>query len=257
MKTGHPFYSADLAYIHDVGFGAYARRAAPEIVRLLRSRGLRRGRVVEFGCGGGTLAQHLIAAGYEVIGIDISREMLRLARARAPAAVFRVGSLATATIPRCSAIIAIGEVVSYVAAKFRKREKEATKTRKHETELGRFFERAFNALLPGGLLVFDFMESAAGRTYEQKTRAGRDWAIELSADVNGSGRLLTRRITTVRKLGRKYRRSHEIHQIRIYPRQQLFGALARVGFDVTIRRSLGRVRLIKSDVIVIAFKPSV
>src|SRR5262252_2705413 len=84
-------YATDLAYVHDAGFGDLARRAAPEIVRLLRARGTRRGHLVEVGCGSGISAQHFAASGYRVTGIDRSAAMIRLARQRAPRARFRVG----------------------------------------------------------------------------------------------------------------------------------------------------------------------
>ena len=84
MPTASLFYGADLAYIHDAGFGEFATRAAPEVVRLLRANGVRRGLVVELGCGAGTVARALTDAGYDVLGVDISPAMIRLARTRAP-----------------------------------------------------------------------------------------------------------------------------------------------------------------------------
>ena len=63
-------YSTDLAYIHDVGFGELAERAGPEAIRILGTRGLRRGLLVEVGCGSGTLARHLVDAGYDIVGFD-------------------------------------------------------------------------------------------------------------------------------------------------------------------------------------------
>src|SRR5438309_681986 len=77
-------YFEDLAAVHDAGFGGLARSAAPEIVRLLRARGIRAGLVVDVGCGSGIAAQHFVQRGYDVVGIDASRAMIRLARARAP-----------------------------------------------------------------------------------------------------------------------------------------------------------------------------
>jgi len=105
-------YSTDLAYIHESGFGAFAREVAPEIVAILRRTRIRSGLVVEIGCGGGTLARHLVEKGYRVRGYDISPAMIRLARARAPRAEFRVASLADAPLPACAAIVSIGEVVA-------------------------------------------------------------------------------------------------------------------------------------------------
>ena len=82
-------YFDDLAVVHDEGFGDLARRAAPEIARPLRARGIRGGLVVDVGCGSGIAAQHFVARGYEVLGIDVSAAMIRLARAKAPRALPR------------------------------------------------------------------------------------------------------------------------------------------------------------------------
>jgi SAM-dependent methyltransferase len=243
------FYSTDLAYVYDAGFNHYATRAAPQLLRLLRSHGLQRGLVVEFGCGSGTVAGQLAAAGYDVLGIDISQAMIRLARAKAPDATFRVGALATTRIPRCAAIIAIGEVIAYIGGTH-----QAATLRTHENELISFFARAYAALNPGGLLVVDFVESARGRTYPTKSLAGDDWVIYVRATADRSGRTLTRQIVTARKTGRGARTSRETHRLRIYPRAAMRSLLAGAGFQVAIRRSIGGVRLMRGDVVAIAIK---
>lgn len=241
-------YSSDLAYVHDCGFGDYARRAAPELERLLRDHGIRRGLVVEFGCGGGTVARHLTSAGYELLGIDISPAMIRIARTRAPGARFRVGSLASARIPACDAIVAIGEVVTYMVNDPLR--KAAART--HQRQLADFFRRAFRALRPGGLLIFDFMESPERRTYAAKSRGGADWAIALSAHIDRTGRTLTRRMVIFREIEGVLRRSEETHYVRIYPRAAIVAALRRAGFSVVVRGRLGKVRLAAGDALVIA-----
>jgi hypothetical protein len=176
-----------------------------------------------------------------VLGIDQSPAMVKLARRHAPAR-FRVGSLASTSIPRCGAILALGEVVNYVASR--------GGVRMHDRRLFRFFARAARALEPGGLLIFDFMESARGRTYEAMSRTGGDWALVASARVEG--RLLTRHITTVRSVGRKLRVAQETHRVRLYGRRAITAALRQVGFRVTMRRSIGRVRVIRGDLVAFA-----
>jgi 2-polyprenyl-3-methyl-5-hydroxy-6-metoxy-1,4-benzoquinol methylase len=233
-------YSTDLAYIHDAGFSDFARRAAPELIRTLRNHGIRRGLVVDVGCGGAPLAEPLMEAGYEVLGIDASPAMIHLARARAPEARFRIGSLATTRIPRSAAVLALNEVVSYVP--------------RRRVGLVSFFSRVHSALQPGGLLIFDFVASVEGRTYAARSRAGADWAIVARASADRRGRTLTRDITTFRKVGRDYRKSHETHRITVYDPEEIQRALRRLGFRVTTRRSYGRLRLLPSDIAVIAEK---
>lgn len=233
-------YGDDLAYIHDRGFGDLAHGVAPELLRILRRHRLRGGLVVDAGCGSGILARHLSDAGYRVTGIDLSPAMIRLAREHAPGARFRVASLSAASIPPCDAVIAVGEVIAYLPT---------------WRAVVRFFARVARALRPGGLFLFDFIESAERRTFPPKSRGGDDWAIVVRADSSADGRLLTRRITTFRKLRRAYRRTRETHRVRIYSRGEVAAALAQLGFAVTMRRSFGRYRLMAGDVAVIARRP--
>jgi SAM-dependent methyltransferase len=229
-------YSKDLAYVHDAGFGEFATRAAPEVIRILRRGGIRSGRIVDVGCGSGIVSRRLVDAGYEVRGFDISPAMIRLARVKVPEAVFRVSPLGSMRVPRCRAVAAIGEVITYASS------------------LRAFFKRVGAALEPGGLFIFDFIESAERRTHRPKSIGGAEWALVVRADLDRANRLLTRRITTFRKIGGAYRRSHEVHRVRIYSRDDIARMLAAAGFRSTMRRSYGRRRLLAGDVAVVAQK---
>jgi SAM-dependent methyltransferase len=230
-------YSADFAYVHDTGFGGFARGAGPELIRILRAHGIKDGRIVEIGSGSGILARRLTGAGYDVTGIDRSPDMIEIAREKAPRATFRRGSLTRSRIPRCSAAIAIGEVVSYVSVSLRP-----------------FFVRVHAALEPAGLLIFDFMESTQGRAYAGKSFSGRDWAMIFRAELSDKGRTLTRKMTLLRNVDGKYRRSREIHRVTIRSRDEIKDALEDAGFSVEMSRSYGRFRLLRGDVAVVARK---
>jgi SAM-dependent methyltransferase len=242
-------YGADLAYVHHAGFSDYARRTAPEIARLLAAcrpfsgpPPRRRPPVIEFGSGGGTTARHLSRRGFDVLGFDQSAAMVTLARKTAPLARFAVGSLGTTPLSRCGAIIALGEVVNYLG--------DRRSTSAHDRGLFRFFDRAARALEPGGLLLFDFMESARHRTFDASTRSGNGWAVVASARAEGA--ILTRHITTVRHLNGRLRLSQETHRVRLYRRGAIAAALRRAGFLVAIRRAVGRVPVIRGDAVAVA-----
>ena len=66
-------YGADLAFIHDSGFGNVARGAARTLFARLADGGLTDGLVVDLGCGGGTIVAAAVAAGYDALGVDISQ----------------------------------------------------------------------------------------------------------------------------------------------------------------------------------------
>jgi SAM-dependent methyltransferase len=248
-------YSTELAYIHDAGFGDFAARTALEVIRILRAHAIppaadsgRPAKVVEVGCGTGTLAQRLAQAGYEVLGFDVSPAMIAIARAKVPAARFRVASLTDATIPRCRAVLAIGEVIAYVPAP----NIGAALPR----VLREFFSRVHAALVNGGVFIFDFIESGKRRTYAAASRSGRDWAFASQAELDRSGRTLTRRMVSIRHVGRQFRRSHEVHVVRIYTRRAVAQALADAGFSSRMSRSYGRYRLLPGGVAVVATKES-
>lgn len=140
--TPSEFYGADIAYVHDAGFSDFARAAAEELLRRLPSG---RGAIVDLGCAGGVLAQRLVERGLEVVGVDLSAPLIDLARQRAPAARFVVGSAFDIELPPAVAVCAVGEVINYL----------------HDgAELGpdrltAFFRKVHQALVPGGLFLFD------------------------------------------------------------------------------------------------------
>jgi len=237
-RRSERLYATDLAFVHHAGFGGFARGTAPDIIRILRTHRIDRGLVVEAGCGSGILAAALIDAGYELLGFDQSAAMIRLACGSAPSATFRVASLASARIPRCRAVIAAGEVMTYAARR----------------EAARFIRRVHDALEPRGLFLFDFIESGMRRTYPPRTIAGDGWSLVARAGLNASRRILTRHIETRREVGRAHRRTRETHRVRIYTRGEIANALAAAGFEFTMRRAYGRYRLLPGDVAVIARK---
>jgi SAM-dependent methyltransferase len=231
-------YSTDLAFVHDAAFGGLAAGAAPAVAALLRRHGIRDGTVVELGCGSGITAGALAARGYDVVGIDASAAMIRIARARAPRARFRIASAATTRIPACRAVIAIGEVVTYLPGGL--------------GTLAGLFRRIHAALEPGGLLVFDFIASAARRTYPTRCANGAGWALASRASFDAARRVLTRHIVIVRRTGGTTRGSRETHHVRVYSRAEIRGVLTRAGFSVRMAGAYGRRRLLPGDVVAIA-----
>ena len=158
-------YDTDLAYIHDQGFGDFARGAAPGILRLLRQSGIAEGQVVDLGCGSGIWAKELAEAGFEVTGVDISAAMIELARRRVPEATFHVESFFRFRLPACRAVTALGEVFNYLF--------DSTNSLR---SLRRVCQDIFDALTPPGLLVFDVAEPGRCKGMAQRFNEGDDWA---------------------------------------------------------------------------------
>ena len=233
-------YGADLAYIHDAGFGDFARKSAPGLLAILRQAGIRGGLVVDLGCGSGIWAAELTRRGYDVLGIDISRAMIRLARARVPAARFIQASFLSAKLPPCDAVTALGEIFNYTFD-----------GRNSRHQLARFFRRVHGALRPGGVFIFDIAEP--GQVPRCSHLEGKDWAILFEAEPQRD--FLIRRMTTFRQVGKLYRRSQETHRVRLYGSSEVAAELSRAGFAVRVLHAYGRMRLPPAHTAFVATKP--
>jgi SAM-dependent methyltransferase len=226
-------YREDLAYIHDAGYGAVARAGAAVLLEALRGRGPGSGLVIDLGCGSGILSERVAAAGYDVLGIDLSADLLALARKRVPGGRFVQGSLWAAELPPCVAVAAVGEVVNYLS--------DGDGAGQGPRKL---FRRVHAALALRGPFLMDLAGPGrvpgAGRS--RHWAEGVDWAVLVSAEEDRKLRLLTRQITSFRKVGEGYRRDHEVHRQRLYPSAAAAALLRAAGFRVRVLRGYGEFR---------------
>ncbi|MCM2271605.1 MAG: class I SAM-dependent methyltransferase [candidate division Zixibacteria bacterium] len=98
-------------------------------------------RILDLCCGTGQLAARLGSAGYDVLGVDISQEMLIYARQNAPNANFVVADarsfeLSAPVFAALSLFDSLNHIMSIV-------------------ELEKVFERVHTSLKPGGIFMFD------------------------------------------------------------------------------------------------------
>ena len=231
-------YGQDLAYIHAAGFGGLARGAAPEIVRRLQSAASPIHRVVDVGCGAGPLAAHLVAAGFEVTGVDPSADLIGLARAAVPQADFLQASIYEIELPACEAIIAIGEPLTYHAA-----------GADADRLLHDLFRRVSAALPAGGMFIFDVIETGEPPLTGRSWLSGEDWAVMAETSEDPPAHTLTRGIETFRRTGDLYlrdlyagdlyRRGRETHNVRLFDAAELSGKLSACGFTVETARAYG------------------
>ena len=233
MGSRAPIYGDDLAYAHDVGFGGYAREAAPGLIGVLREAGVDEGTVVDLGCGSGILLRELGRAGYATVGIDPSAAMLRLAGAAAPAARLVQAPAERAPLPPCDAVTAIGEILCYLPA-------SATTA----AGLSRLFRKVASALRPGGVFVFDALVADRGDVMCYRSwRQGEDWAVMSDVDEDLTKERLTRKITIFRRVDGGWRRAQETHVLRVFPRAALEAALKDAGFSTRVSSRFGLMRL--------------
>ncbi|HBE36213.1 MAG TPA: class I SAM-dependent methyltransferase, partial [Cyanobacteria bacterium UBA11368] len=192
----------------------------------------------------GIWAKALTEAGYDVLGIDISDAMIDLARNKAPKANFQTASLLRVELPKCDAVTSIGECFNY-------------QFDEHGlTEIKQLFARIYEALNPGGLFIFDILQpgSLTVSNPQQTYYEGEEWAILLEKEEDKKSSTLTRKMTIFRQVGELYRKSAEIHRVRLYKSAEIAKELRQVGFRVRIIRGYGELTFRKAHVGFIATK---
>lgn len=103
--------------------------------------------VLEIGCGSGHLASRFTAAGYGYTGVDLSPQMLDLARQRCPAARFELADMRTIQLNQTfDAVLITARSLSYILT--------------NAEVLGTFRQLAGH-LTPTGTLHFDFIDAAS------------------------------------------------------------------------------------------------
>ncbi len=103
--------------------------------------------ILEIGCGSGHLAKRFTEQGYDYEGIDLSEDMLALARQRCPEALLSVGDMRTLSLPRqFDAVLITARSISYIV---------------ENQEVMGTFRSLKNCLAPGGKLIFDFIDAAS------------------------------------------------------------------------------------------------
>jgi SAM-dependent methyltransferase len=216
------FYGPEQAAIHHERFGALAADAARLVRGELQVAGISAGTVVDLGCGSGIYAAALTAAGYDVVGVDLSADMVALARANAPGATLTEGSIHDFAIPAGAvAVTALGEVVNY-----------ATDHRAGIDALAALAARVRAALAPNGVFVFDVATPGRSGPRPEQGRyvEGDGWAIGVRYAEHTDLPELERFITMFVRDGDSYRRVEEHHVLKLYPEAVVEQILHDAGF---------------------------
>jgi SAM-dependent methyltransferase len=71
-----------LSQVYDLDWGKYAKQYVSLVNQLLDERGVKRARILDIACGTGTLVVELANRGHFVHGIDISPEMINIAKSK-------------------------------------------------------------------------------------------------------------------------------------------------------------------------------
>ena len=89
------------------------------------------------------------------------------------------------------------------------------------------------------MFIFDVMGlgelSLAGRTWS----SGNDWAVLVETTENQTEKSLVRDIEVFRRVGDAYRRSHEVHRVRLFDVSIIRNQLASCRFATEMSQSYG------------------
>ena len=147
-----------------------------EIVSVLKADGKEDGIVADLGCGTGQMTRRLAAAGYDMIGIDSSPEMLSVALSRESLSsgilYLQQDLLSFELYGTVAACVCVCDTLNYLPSR---------------EDLIRFFRLVNNYLDPGGLFLFDcntpvFYEAIGDDTIaENRDEASFIWENEYDA----------------------------------------------------------------------------
>jgi SAM-dependent methyltransferase len=211
------YYRARLARIHAADFTMYARAAAD---RLLAELGTGSGVILDLGCGAGDLSEAITGAGYDYFGIDLSPDMVALARRRRPGIRVEQGSVFDLPdVGGVRAIVAVGEVVNY-----------AGDPRAGLAGIHAWLRACRRALAPGGLLLLD----AAGPLRADPepltaVQTGEGYRLEVTTVTDAGRRTLTRTIRIVDDEGE----DAETHELELIEPLEILAAMRSAGFTAT------------------------
>ncbi len=238
------YYKTDLAKIHDEGFSEHAENSFEKIYQLIK-RNFNSGLIVELGCGSGIIAKKIIELGYIYYGIDYSSEMINLAKKKVPNANFKVGSFYSENIPKCIAVLSIGECLNY---KF--------DTQMNNNVLKNLFKKVYNSLEENGVFIFDFLEEnqIKDAVIEKSFVEGKNWTVLVEKKEDKIKNEMERKIITFYKHKSSYEKVIETHVVKLYNSKKIISMLKEIGFNVSKSHSYGKYKLRKNQTVVTAVK---
>lgn len=223
------YYSEDLAYVHHKGYSDFANHAAIMIVKTLNEQLNKKGLVIDLGCGSGVVAKALVNNQFEVLGIDQSQSLIKLAKERVPQAQFVVGSFFEIPLPPCIAVVSTSECFNYILGE-------------GKSNLETLFQHIFSALEKGGLFIFDMIEPG-DRADRKLIVEQSDWTMFCHIHEEVKTNTLSRNITLFRKTNGLYRKSKEVHQVKLYPHEVIISWLEKAGFKVNLFKNYDNLTL--------------
>lgn len=205
-------------FMKDVNYGQWA----DYISKIFERNRLKPGLIADLGCGTGSFCLEMAGIGYDMIGIDISTEMLSCARQKAletGADILFLNQDMTSfeLYGTVDAITCLLDSMNYIT---------------YKNDLKRLFKLVVNYLNPGGLFVFDInspykFENILSSNVFCETNEKASYIWQNSFDK--ASRLCRFDLAFFVREGKLYRRFDEVHYERSYSKEELVGMLTAAG----------------------------
>ena len=159
---------------NEFGWNEYPRVFGETLVKRLERDGAAVQSALDLGCGTGVLCEVLHDHGIKTLGIDLSAEMIAIARERSPGLQYRIGDMLSLDADeRFDLVTCTGDALNHI------------------TDLDgirRVFANVLRALNPGGLFVFDLLkadEVPLGEPFEAPFADGLTVRFSAACDADG------------------------------------------------------------------------
>lgn len=212
-----PDYDSTALEYDRLGESGFAQMVLPLLEQWLLRHVAAGAHLLDLCCGGGRLARILLDRGYRVTGIDASRELLLLARQRAPEGRFELADARHFSLPgACDGALCTFSSLNHVLL---------------PSELTEVFRRVHAALKPGARFVTDLLVMEGFELPPGKVRLfeGDDLFYTMRVELDRETGLNTLRITTFRRDGDWKRRDATVLR-RIYSTAEVRSAAIEAGF---------------------------
>jgi SAM-dependent methyltransferase len=202
-----------LSQVYDLDWGRFAQQYLTLIGQLLDECGIKQARILDLACGTGILGVSLGRQGHIIHGIDISPEMIAVARSKAagmPNVSFEVGDMAG---------FAVGDEFDIVTCTF-----DSLNYLLDIDDVKAMFCRVAASLKESGLFVFDSntnrLYTSLGNGSERKELGGESFVQKWSYDP------IRRQASTTFEFADG---SEEVHRQRPYDLSELSPVLGKTG----------------------------
>ncbi|MCQ2452530.1 MAG: class I SAM-dependent methyltransferase [Oscillospiraceae bacterium] len=128
---------------NEFGWNYYPEAFAGQLIRWLEENGIQADSLLDIGCGTGILCEIMADRGLETLGVDLSENMIAIARSRRPELAYEIGNMITWQAPRSFDLVTCtGDALNHIP---------------NLADVAQAFRQVFTALNPGGYFLFDIL----------------------------------------------------------------------------------------------------